>query len=273
MKIFSGLLGERLNTAGAWLLALLWALPLIYAVWAAIHPIEYEANFDITAPLTTYNFINAWSQAPFARYLINTVMMTTMIVICQFILCTFVAFAFARFEFPFKNFLFALVLLQLLIMPDILIVENYKTIRFLGIMDTILAIGLPYMASGFGIFLLRQTFMSIPKELDDAARIDGAGVLRIIWNVYVPLSIPTFVAYGLVSISFHWNNFLWPLIITNSVETRPLTVGLSIFSMSEAGVEWATISAGTLMTTAPLFIAFLIFQRQFIASFMTAGIK
>ena len=118
-----------------------------------------------------------------------------------------------------------------------------------------------------------MVFKSIPKELDDAARIDGAGVLRIIWNVYVPLSMPTFVAYGLVSISFHWNNFLWPLIITNSVETRPLTVGLSIFSMSEAGVEWATISAGTLMTTAPLFIAFLIFQRQFIASFMTAGIK
>ena len=273
MKNFSGLFGEKLNIIGAWLLALIWVLPLLYAIWAAIHPIEYEANFDITTPLTTYNFINAWSQAPFARYLLNTVMMTSMIIVCQFTLCTFVAFAFARFDFPFKNFLFALVLLQLLIMPDILIVENYKTIRFLGIMDTILAIGLPYMASGFGIFLLRQTFMSIPKELDDAAKIDGAGVLRIIWNVYIPLSIPTFVAYGLVSVSFHWNNFLWPLIITNSVETRPLTVGLSIFSMSEAGVEWATISAGTLMTTAPLFIAFLIFQRQFIASFMTAGIK
>ncbi len=273
MKNLSNFFSERLNVIGAWLLALLWVTPLLYAIWAAVHPIEYEANFDIFAPLTTYNFTNAWSQAPFARYLINTVMMTTMIVISQFILCTFVAFAFARFEFPFKNILFAMVLLQLLIMPDILIVENYKTIRFLGIMDTILAIGLPYMASGFGIFLLRQTFKSIPKELDDAARIDGAGILRIIWNVYVPLSMPTFVAYGLVSVSFHWNNFLWPLIITNSVETRPLTVGLSIFSMSEAGVEWATISAGTLMTTAPLFIAFLIFQRQFIASFMTAGIK
>mgnify|MGYP001205486838 FL=1 len=208
MRTLSNFIGERLNVIGAWLLALLWVTPLLYAIWAAVHPIEYEANFDIFAPLTTYNFTNAWSQAPFARYLVNTVLMTTMIVISQFILCTFVAFAFARFEFPFKNILFALVLLQLLIMPDILIVENYKTIRFLGIMDTILAIGLPYMASGFGIFLLRQTFKSIPKELDDAARIDGAGILRIIWNVYVPLSMPTFVAYGLVSVSFHWNNFL-----------------------------------------------------------------
>ena len=107
MKNFSGLFGERLNIIGAWLLALIWVLPLLYAIWAAIHPIEYEANFDITAPLTTYNFINAWSQAPFARYLVNTVMMTSMIIICQFTLCTFVAFAFARFEFPFKNFLFA----------------------------------------------------------------------------------------------------------------------------------------------------------------------
>ena len=145
MRTIANFLSERLNVIGAWLLALLWVMPLLYAIWAAIHPIEYEANFDIFAPLTTYNFTNAWSQAPFARYLINTVMMTTMIVISQFILCTFVAFAFARFEFPFKNILFAMVLLQLLIMPDILIVENYKTIRFLGLMDTILAIGLPYM--------------------------------------------------------------------------------------------------------------------------------
>ena len=90
MKIIANFLSERLNVLGAWLLALLWVMPLLYAIWAAIHPIEYEANFDIFAPLTTYNFTNAWSQAPFARYLINTVMMTTMIVISQFILCTFV---------------------------------------------------------------------------------------------------------------------------------------------------------------------------------------
>jgi sn-glycerol 3-phosphate transport system permease protein len=158
-------------------------------------------------------------------------------------------------------------------MPDILIVENYRTMKFLGLIDTITAIGLPYMASAFGIFLLRQTFKTIPKELDEAARVEGANPLQVLWKVYVPLAKPVYIAYGLVSISYHWNNFLWPLIITNSVETRPVTVGLSIFSSTDQGVDWSVITAATLMTSGPLLIAFLLFQRQFVQSFIRAGIK
>jgi sn-glycerol 3-phosphate transport system permease protein len=169
--------------------------------------------------------------------------------------------------------LFFLVLLQLMVMPDILIVENYRTMKFLGLIDTITAIGLPYMASAFGIFLLRQTFKTIPKELDEAARVEGANPLQVLWKVYVPLAKPVYIAYGLVSISYHWNNFLWPLIITNSVETRPVTVGLSIFSSTDQGVDWSVITAATLMTSGPLLIAFLLFQRQFVQSFIRAGIK
>ena len=172
-----------------------------------------------------------------------------MILAGQFFLCTLAAFAFARFEFPGRNILFALVLLQLLVMPDILMVENYKTMRLLDLVDTIPAIALPYIASGFGIFLLRQTFMTIPKELDEAARIEGASVLGVLWKVYIPLAKPTYLAYGLVSVSHHWNNFLWPLIVTNSVETRPVTVGLSIFSAIDSGIEWSVINAATLMTS------------------------
>lgn len=262
-----------LNTIGMWLLAFLWALPLLYAIWTAFHPAAYETRFDLSAPLTLDNFKSAWAAAPFARYFLNTVMLVTMILICQFILCTLAAFAFARFRFPGRNILFALVLLQLLVMPDILIVENYKTIRAMGLVDTIVAIGLPYVASGFGIFLLRQTFMSIPKELDEAARVEGVSFLGLLWRVYIPLAKPTYLAYGLVSVSHHWNNFLWPLIITNSVETRPVTVGLSVFSAIDAGLEWSVINAATLMTSGPLLIAFLLFQRQFVQSFMRAGIR
>ncbi len=262
-----------LNTFAMWLLAFLWALPLLYAIWTAFHPAAYETRFDITAPLTLDNFSKAWAAAPFARYFVNTVMLVTMILVCQFILCTLAAFAFARFKFPGRSILFTLVLLQLLVMPDILIVENYKTIRALGLVDTIVAIGLPYIASGFGIFLLRQTFMSIPRELDEAARVEGASFLGLLWKVYIPLAKPTYLAYGLVSVSHHWNNFLWPLIITNSVETRPVTVGLSVFSAIDAGLEWSVINAATLMTSGPLLIAFLLFQRQFVQSFMRAGIR
>ena len=262
-----------LNTFAMWLLAFLWALPLLYAIWTAFHPAAYETRFVLTAPLTLDNFSKAWAAAPFARYFVNTVMLVTMILVCQFILCTLAAFAFARFNFPGRSILFTLVLLQLLVMPDILIVENYKTIRALGLVDTIAAIGLPYIASGFGIFLLRQTFMSIPRELDEAARVEGASFLGLLWRVYIPLAKPTYLAYGLVSVSHHWNNFLWPLIITNSVETRPVTVGLSVFSAIDAGLEWSVINAATLMTSGPLLIAFLLFQRQFVQSFMRAGIR
>lgn len=266
-------LDRWLNTIGAWTLALLWFLPLLYAVWTAVHPSAYATRFDLWAPLTFENFANAWAAAPFARYFLNSFLLVTFILIGQFILCTLAAYAFARFTFPGSTVLFALVLLQLLVMPDILIVENYKTMRALGLVDTIVAIGLPYIASGFGIFLLRQTFKTVPKELDEAARVEGAGPLLVLWRVYVPLAKPTYLAYGLVSVSHHWNNFLWPLIVTNSIETRPVTVGLSIFAAVDQGIDWSLINAATLMTSGPLLIAFLLFQRQFVQSFMRAGIR
>lgn len=262
-----------LFVTGAWLLALIWILPLAYAVWTAFHPSAFETRFSLFAPLTLENFSRAWNAAPFARYFLNTVMLVTMVLAAQIFLCSLAAFAFARFAFPGKQFLFALVLVQLMVMPDILLVRNYATMRMLGLVDTILAIGLPYFASGFAIFLLRQTFMTIPKELDDAARVEGCSWLGLLWRVYVPLARPTMLAFGLVSVSHHWNNFIWPLIITSSVETRPLTVGLSIFATSESGTEWSIITAATLITSGPLLIGFLLFQRQFVQSFMRAGIK
>src|SRR5581483_11186651 len=138
-----------------------------------------------------------------------------------------------------------------MIMPDVLIVENYRTMSFIGILDSIPAIALPYVASAFGIFLLRQTFKSVPRELDEAARVEGAGPLQVLLKVYVPLAKPVYLAYGLVSVSYHWNNFLWPLIVTNSVESRPLTVGLQVFSSGDQGIDWSIICAATLMTSSP----------------------
>ena len=262
-----------IEVAGAWILALLWVLPLLYAFWSAFHPAAYATRFDWFAPLTLANFQEAWSQAPFARYFLNTFLLVTTILAAQFIICTFAAYAFAHFDFFGQHVAFALVLVQLMVMPEVLIVENYRTMSQLNLVDTIVGIGLPYMASAFGIFLLRQTFKTIPKELEEAARVEGCSVWQILWKVYVPLARPTYLAYGLVSVSYHWNNFLWPLIITNSVETRPLTVGLAIFGAPESGVDWPIITAGTLLAVSPLLVAFLLFQRQFVQSFMQAGIK
>jgi sn-glycerol 3-phosphate transport system permease protein len=262
-----------LEKAAAWLLAILWLSPLLYAFWAAFHPAAYATTFDPLAPLTLANFEKAWGYAPFPRHFFNTVVLVTMVLAAQLVLCTLAGFAFARFDFAGRDIAFALVLVQLMIMPEVLIVENYRTMAKLGLIDTILGIGLPYMASAFGIFLLRQTFKTLPRELEEAARVEGCSWLGVLWRVYVPLARPTYLAYALVSVSYHWNNFLWPLVVTNSVNTRPLTVGLAIFGAPESGVDWSVISAGTLIAVAPLLVAFLLFQRQFMQSFMQAGIK
>ena len=251
-------LDRALETCAAWLLGVLWILPLAFAVWTAFHPAEFQARFEPLAPLTLENFARAWHAAPFARYFLNTALLCAMILGVQLVLVTLAAYAFARFEFFGREVAFSLVLVQLMIMPDVLIVENYQTLRKLGLVDTLLGIGLPYMASAFGIFLLRQTFKTVPRELDEAARVEGCSFLAMLWKVYV---------------SYHWNNFLWPLIVTNSVETRPLTVGLQIFSHADQGIDWALICAATLLTSAPLLLGFLLFQRQFVQSFIRAGIR
>jgi sn-glycerol 3-phosphate transport system permease protein len=264
---------RALETIGAWMLGILWVLPLLYAVWTAFHSSAYATHFTPLAPLTLENFAKAWDAAPFARFFLNTTILVTVILVAQFVLCTPAAFAFARLEFWGRDTVFAILLLQLMVAPDVLLVANYRTMAQLGLVDTIIGIALPYLGSAFGIFLLRQTFRQVPQELDDAARLEGSSLLGRLWRVYVPLARPTYLAYGLVLVSFHWNNFLWPLVITNSVSTRPLTVGLSVFASTDQGIDWSIICAATLMTSGPLLVAFLLFQRQFVASFMRAGIR
>jgi sn-glycerol 3-phosphate transport system permease protein len=264
---------RAIEVIGAWVLGLLWLAPLLYALWAAFHDRSYAVNFKLTAPLTLDNFVTVWQAAPFDRYYLNTILLVSGILLGQLVLGTMAAFAFARYRFFGREVVFALVLVQLMIMPDVLISENYSTIAQLGLVDTIPAIGLPYIASAFGIFLLRQQFKSVPKELDEAAEVEGCTRLGLLWRVYLPLAKPTIVAYGLVSVSTHWNNFLWPLVVTNSVEARPLTVGLAVFNGTESGVNWTLLSAATVLVVAPLLLGFLLFQRQFVQSFMRAGIR
>jgi sn-glycerol 3-phosphate transport system permease protein len=262
-----------LSTIGAWILAICWISPLLYACWAAFHPSEFATKLIWDAPLTLNNFVAAWEAAPFARYFLNTTLLVAMILLIQLVLCTLAAYAFARYEFFGKNILFSLMLVQLMVMPEILIVRNYQTLSQLGLVDTLFGIGLPYFASAFAIFLLRQTFKTIPKELIEAAQMEGATALQVLRHVYIPLAKPTYLAFALVSVSYHWNNFLWPLVVSNSVESRPLTVGLQVFSSTDQGIDWSIITAATLLTSAPLLLGFLIFQRQFVQSFMRAGIK
>ena len=216
-------LSKYLEALGAIILAIIWVSPLIFAFWAAFHSTSDAVNFNISSPWTLANFQSAWEGAPWLKYFINTFLLVTVILLGQFFVTTLAGFAFAQIRFPGRDFVFILVLMQLFILPEVLIVENYAMVSRLGLFDTILGVGMPYMASAFGIFLMRQAFKGIPIELHEAARIEGCNWIGILWRVYVPLARPTYLAYALVSVSTHWNNFLWPLIVTNSPDTRPLT--------------------------------------------------
>lgn len=254
--------------------SVLWAVPLLWIIWMAIRPKSEALSPRITFDFTFDNFVNVWQSVPFDQYLVNTLIIVVGIFGVQLITVTMAAYAFARVNFIGKSVIFLIFLMQIMVPNDILIFPNYLIIGEMGLIDTKLAIMLPFLASSFGVFLLRQAFMGIPMDYDEAATMEGLSRWQIIWRIYFPLGRPVYMAFGLVAVSYHWNNFLWPLIVTNSVENRPVTVGLAIFGLSmETGAQWSEVSAATLIVILPLLLAFLVFQRQFLNSFMHSGIK
>jgi sn-glycerol 3-phosphate transport system permease protein len=260
------------------LLALVWLIPFLWMVVAALRPpsdgINAMAALLPSLSPTLDNIRDAWEIGDFPRYFLNTTIICTGILLVQFVTVTLAGFAFARLAFAGKALIFYLFLMQLMLVPVLLIVPNLTLVAKLGLYDTLTGVMLPFFASAFGTFLMRQAFEAIPSELEDAALIDGAGVLQRIRHIYVPLSLPSFSAFAIVSVTSHWNDFLWPLMVIDSPDKRPLTVGLSVFTTTAEGTQaWGTIAAGTLMVIAPLLVTFLIFQKRFISSFMTSGIK
>jgi sn-glycerol 3-phosphate transport system permease protein len=273
--------GRRIATLawalGVAALAFIWIFPLLWACATSLRaPGQLGgqiASLWVQHP-TLANFKEAWSDAPFLRLYYNTAVVVFGILGVQLVTITLAAYAFARLEFPGRDLLFRLFLLQLMVAPSALILPNFVTIRTLGLVNTRLGIMLPYFASAFGTFLLRQAFRGVPQELEDAAAIDGCNSLQTIWNVFVPLARPTLLAFAIVSIVYHYNEFLWPLIITDTDAARTVTVGLASFTQSaESGAQWNLIAAGTVIVILPLLVVFVLFQRKFVESFMYSGLK
>jgi sn-glycerol 3-phosphate transport system permease protein len=257
--------------------AIAWMVPILWTLAVSFHsPNEPLSAINLwwgNQP-TLGNYSQAMDIAPFAKYYINTIIIVFGILAFQLVTICLAGYAFARFKFPGQNILFFLIMLQLMVPSSALVVPNYSTIRSLGLFDTLLAVMLPSFGSAFGTFLMRQTFKTIPRDLDDAAHMDGANWLQTLWYVYIPPARPALVAFALSSISFHWNDFLWPLIVTNSTNSRPLTVGLAVLTqLGEIGAQWPLVTAGTIIVVGPLLILFLIFQKQFIDSFLHSGLK
>ncbi|TYB96416.1 MAG: carbohydrate ABC transporter permease [Kosmotoga sp.] len=221
-----------------------------------------------------FNFTDAWDYAPFGSYYINTILVTFGLLAIQLVTITMAAYAFARLEFPGRDFLFILFLTQLMITPQSTIFPNYLTISQMGLLDTRLGVMLPYFASAMGTFLLRQAFKSVPKSLEDAGRLDGCNTFQLIWHVFLPVVKPSLIAFSIISVTYHWNEFLWPLLVTETSRSRTLTVGLTIFAQqAEGGAEWSLLMAATLIVIGPLLIAFTVLQKLFVQSFASSGMK
>jgi len=218
------------------------------------------------------NYIAAWNAAPFARYFLNTLLVGGCTTALDLVTGCLAGYALARVRFPGRNVIFFLFLATVMIPFELLIVPDFIIVNRLGWYNTYLAQIAPFAASGFSIFLLRQFFAQIPGELYEAAVMDGAGHLRFLWQVAVPLSVPALVTTALFNFIASWNAFLWPLIVTGKQELRPIQLGLSAFQ-NESGTNFQLLMAGTTIVILPVLLVFVLAQRHLIEGIARAGLK
>jgi ABC-type glycerol-3-phosphate transport system permease component len=257
-------------------IAVLFFLPFVWMLGTAVKPDNEIFVFPPRWLPTVWqvgNFVAAWGKAPFGRFFFNSVVVTASIVVIQLTTAALAAYAFARLRFPGKAPLFLAYLSIMMIPSQVTLIPNFITLKQLGLLNTYWALILPFAATGFGTFLIRQQFLSIPQELFDAAHIDGAGHLRILREVCLPLSRPAFATFGLLTAMWHWNDFFWPLIVTSSVEMRTLPLGLVVFTHSEQGTSWNLLMAAGIFTALPIVALFLVAQRYFVQGIARAGLK
>lgn len=220
------------------------------------------------------NLLEVLSRAPWMQYFINSVLIVLLILLAQLVTSILAAYAFAYFNFRGKTIFFIMVLMRLMISPDSVILPNYMTILNLGLIDTRLAIGLPYVGSAMAILILRQSILQIPTEIKESAKMDGCGDLLYIYKIVIPLIKPAILTFSIISVVYHWNAYFWPMLVTETPSSRTLPVGLAQFGLqAETGAEWALTMAAALIVITPLLIAFIIFQKQFINSFLRSGLK
>jgi ABC-type glycerol-3-phosphate transport system permease component len=257
-------------------LAVVFFLPFLWMITTALKPdgdiFTYPPTW-IPSSWQVRNFLVAWRKAPFARFFLNSVIVTTSVTVIQLATASLAAYAFARLRFPGMGVLFLAYLSILMVPSQVTLIPNFITLRRLGMLNTYWALILPFAATGFGTFLIRQHFLSIPRELFDAATVDGAGHLRILWQICLPLAKPALATFGLLTAMWHWNDFFWPLIVTSSLEMRTMPLGLVVFTHSEQGTSWNLLMAAGIFTALPIVVLFLVAQRYFVQGIARVGIK
>ena len=256
--------------------AMLVGLPMYWMLIAA-----FKTNQEIfTSPPTWIplaptldNFPAAWRQAPFGNFYVNTLVYTVVSGSAKILQAVFSAYAFAFLSFPRKNLVFLLLLMALMIPDEFTVLPNFLTLALVGWTNTYQGLLLPGFVSAFGTFLLRQHFLSLPREVLDAARVDGAGHLRTLFSVVLPMSRPVLATLVLLTVVSRWNDYLWPLIITNTTEMRTLSVGIALLFQKETGTLWGVVMAGTLYVVLPVLVLFLVLQRHIVEGIAAGAVK
>jgi multiple sugar transport system permease protein len=268
-------------TLGSWLLAIillptaiLMLMPFIWMISTSLKGaaavFEYPPNF-IPNPVRWDNYQRLFEVLPFARFFFNSFMVASAVTILQLVTCSMAAYAFARLRFPGRDALFLGYLGTLMIPAQVVIIPNFILLRYLGWIDTYQALILPAAFSAFGTFLLRQYFLTIPRELEDAAVVDGANHFQIYARIILPLSGPALSALAIFTFLFNWNSFLYPLVVTNSTRMSTLTVGLNTLQ-GQYNTAWTLLMAGSVIALIPVLTVFIFAQRYFIKGITLTGI-
>ncbi len=259
--------------------ALVVAAPFIWMFSTALKETRqvYQLPPQLIPPVLHWeNFLRAWNGSNFPRYFLNSAIMATTISLGQVITGSLAAFAFARMQFKGKNILFYLVLGTMMIPSEMLLIPNFVIINALKWTNSYLALTVPFMAGAFGIFILRQHFMTIPQELEDAATIDGCSRLRFLTNIVLPISKPAFATVAVFTFINHWNAYIWPLIVTRDDSMRTIQVGLAVFKDAQMGggsPDWTLLMAGSTITLIPVLLIYGFAQQWFTQGYTTSGIR
>ncbi|WP_248931031.1 carbohydrate ABC transporter permease [Paenibacillus hamazuiensis] len=255
---------------------LVFVFPFLWMISTSLQTLQETLRFPptwIPASPQWMNFVTAMNAGPFLTYAKNSVIITFSIIVLQMIVMIPAAYSFAKYRFFGKEILFSMVLLAFMIPGQVTFIPVYLMLADWGLIKTLLPQIIPFMSNAFGIFLLRQYFMQIPQEIIESARLDNAGEFKIIRKIMIPMSMPALATIALFSFVSHWNDYFWPLVMTDSAGVRPLTMGIAMLRETEGISNWHVIMAGNVVLVVPILIVYVFASKQIVRAFVYSGIK
>lgn len=271
-----GLLLKVMGYLGMILAVLFIGLPLVFIVLTSFK----EQSEIYTQPVTWLpsqfnfdNYVNVFDRVPFRDYFLNSILITIILCGVKIVLGVISAYALSIMRFPGRNLVFLLVISALMVPSEVTVISNYALVSQLGWRDTYQGIIVPLAGIAFGTFLMRNHFMSIPNELIEAARMDHCGHFRLLWKVLLPISIPTLVAFSMITIVNEWNQYLWPFLMAETANSATLPIGLTMLQNNEGVSNWGPVMAATIMTMLPVLVMFLALQQYMIKGLISGAVK